>query len=272
MNELNSFEEPILYSQIEDKYSYLCQKKRIFYTSITEISQLIDNLNLEEPSNISLIKTKFENIKNQMNKISKSINTLNNLIPDEDIPMTIKLRNLGDEITKKYKNLSIKFQNMIPDSIKNSEELSSVNSDISTNDKTSEITNLKNDLLISQNPLVNKEKIEQLKRVKKEYQQIYDITNSMNKLSEDIKVNTLNQDKQIDIIDYNFNDIENNIIKGNEELKKYKEENMGDNLDYYKYIIWIIIAIFFLAFLIYYKLYKPNSNEVNKPKEETFFQ
>ena len=94
----------------------------------------------------------------------------------------------------------------------------------------------------------------------------------MNKLSEDIKVNTLNQDKQIDIIDYNFNDIENNIIKGNEELKKYKEENMGDNLDYYKYIIWIIIAIFFLAFLIYYKLYKPNSNEVNKPKEETFFQ
>ena len=137
MNELNSFEEPILYSQIEDKYSYLCQKKRIFYTSITEISQLIDNLNLEEPSNISLIKTKFENIKNQMNKISKSINTLNNLIPDEDIPMTIKLRNLGDEITKKYKNLSIKFQNMIPDSIKNSEELSSANSDISTNDSES---------------------------------------------------------------------------------------------------------------------------------------
>ena len=73
--------------------------------------------------------------------------------------MTIKLRNLGDEITKKYKNLSIKFQNMIPDSIKNSEELSSANSDISTNDKTSEITNLKNDLLVSQNPLVNKEKL-----------------------------------------------------------------------------------------------------------------
>ena len=125
---------------------------------------------------------------------------------------------------------------------------------------------------INQNPLVNKEKIEQLKRVKKEYQQIYDITNSMNKLSEDIKVNTLNQDKQIDIIDYNFNDIENNIIKGNEELKKYKEENMGDNLDYYKYIIWIIIAIIFLAFLIYYKLNNSNSNQVNKPESEKFFQ
>ena len=254
MIEINSNQEPILYSKIEDKFSSLSQKKRIFYTSITELSQLLDNLNLEEPSNISLIKTKFESIKNQMNKISKSINSLNNLIPDEDIPMTIKLRTLADGITKKYKNLSIKFQNMIPNSIKNSEELSSVNSDISTNDKSSDITNLKNELLMVQNPLINKDKIERLKKVKKEYQQIYDITNSMNQLSEDIKINTLSQDRQIDLIDTNLNEIENNIIKGNEELKKYKNENMGDNLNYYKYIIWIVIAIFFLAFLIYYKL------------------
>ena len=271
MNEMISNEEPILYSKIEDKFSSLSQKKRIFYTSITEISQLIDNLNLEEPSNIALIKTKFENIKNQMNKISKTINSLNNLIPDEDIPMTIKLHTLADGITKKYKNLSIKFQNMIPSNIKNSEELSSVNSDISTNDKSSEITNLKNELSIIQNPLINKDKIERLKKVKKEYQQIYDITNSMNQLSEDIKINTLSQDKQIDLIDTNLNEIENNIIKGNEELKKCKNENMGDNLNYYKYIIWIVIAIFFLAFLIYYKLYNPNSPEVSKQIDEKIF-
>ena len=271
MNEINSNEEPILYSKIEDKFSSLSQKKRIFYTSITEISQLIDNLNLEEPSNIALIKTKFENIKNQMNKISKTINSLNNLIPDEDIPMTIKLHTLADGIAKKYKNLSIKFQNMIPSNIKNSEELSSVNSDISTNDKSSEITNLKNELSIVQNPLINKDKIERLKKVKKEYQQIYEITNSMNQLSEDIKINTLSQDKQIDLIDTNLNEIENNIIKGNEELKKYKNENMGDNLNYYKYIVWIVIAIFFLAFLIYYKLYNPISPEVSKQIDEKIF-
>ena len=271
MNEKNCNEEPILYSQIEDKFSSLSQKKRIFYTSITEISQLIDNLNLEEPSNISLVKTKFESIKIQMNKISKSINTLNNLIPDEDIPMAIKLRTLAEGITKKYKNLNIKFQNSIPNSMKNSDELS-VNSDISTVDKSSEISNFKNELLNNQNnPLVNKDKIERLKKVKKEYQQIYDITNSMNILSEEIKFNALNQDKQIDVINSNFNEIEDNIIKGNEELKKYKEENMGDNTNYYKYIIWIIIAIIFLAFLIYYKLFNPNSPEVSKQFEEKYF-
>ena len=271
MNEINSKEEPILYSQIEDKFNSLSQKKRIFYTNITEISQLIDNLNLEEPSNVSLIKTKFENIKNQMSKISKSINNLNNLIPDEDVPMAIKLHTLAEGITKKYKNLNSKFQNIISNPMKNIDEQISINSDISTLDKSSDISNLKNDLLINNNPLVNKDKIERLKRVKKEYQQIYDITNSMNQLSEDIKFNTLNQDKQIDIIDSNFNEIEGNIIKGNDELKKYKEVNMGDNINYYKYIAWILIAIIFLAFLIYYKLFSPNSPEVSKQLEEKIF-
>ena len=271
MNEINSKEEPILYSQIEDKFNSLSQKKRIFYTNITEISQLIDNLNLEEPSNVSFIKTKFENIKNQMSKISKSINNLNNLIPDEDVPMAIKLHTLAEGITKKYKNLNAKFQNIISNPMKNIDEQISINSDISTLDKSSDISNLKNDLLINNNPLVNKDKIERLKRVKKEYQQIYDITNSMNQLSEDIKFNTLNQDKQIDIIDSNFNEIEGNIIKGNDELKKYKEVNMGDNINYYKYIAWILIAIIFLAFLIYYKLFSPNSPEVSKQLEEKIF-
>ena len=271
MNEINSKEEPILYSQIEDKFNSLSQKKRIFYTNITEISQLIDNLNLEEPSNVSLIKTKFENIKNQMSKISKSINNLNNLIPDEDVPMAIKLHTLAEGITKKYKNLNAKFQNIISNPMKNIDEQISINSDISTLDKSSDISNLKNDLLTNNNPLVNKDKIERLKRVKKEYQQIYDITNSMNQLSEDIKFNTLNQDKQIDIIDSNFNEIEGNIIKGNDELKKYKEVNMGDNINYYKYIAWILIAIIFLAFLIYYKLFSPNSPEVSKQLEEKIF-
>ena len=271
MNELDTIEEPILYSQIEDKYNSLSQKKRIFYTSITEINQLIENLNLEEPSNISLIKTKFESIKNQMNKISKSINALNNIIPDEDISTCIKLRTLADGISKKFKALNIKFQNLMANAQKNIDEQISVNSDISTADKSSEISNLKNELLIGQNPLINKEKIERLKKVRKEYQQIYDITNSMNQLSEDIKFNALNQDKQIDIINSNFNEIEDNIIKGNEELKKHKEENYADNLSYYKYIIWITIGILFLAFLIYYKLYSPNSPGASKQLEEKVF-
>ena len=38
---------------------------------------------------------------------------------------------------------------------------------------------------------------------------------------EDIKINTLSQDRQIDLIDTNLNEIENNIIKGNEELNYF---------------------------------------------------
>ena len=266
MNEIDT-NEPILYSEIDDKYSNLLQKKRIFDASINEISQLMDNLTLDESSNVSLLKTKFESIKNQMNKILKGINTLNNLIPDEDIPYMIKLRTLSDGISKKYERANIKFQNVINNAQKYLDEQISINSDISTLDKSTDVSpanimKLKNELLV-QNPLVNKDRIERIKRVKKEYQQIYDITNSLNQLSEDIKFNTLSQDRQIEQISTNIDEIEDNISKGNEELKKYKEENNTDNTIYFKYIVYIIIVIILLAFLIYYKLSYPSTEEVS---------
>jgi len=277
MNEIDTH-EPILYSEIDDKYSNLLQKKRIFDTSINEITQLMDNLTLDESSNVSLIKTKFENIKTQMNKISKGINSLKNLIPDEDLANLIKLSTLSEGISKKYKRANSKFMNAINNAQKNIDEQLSVNSDISTLDKSSEasisnIIALKKDLQ-TQNPLINKDRIERLKRVKKEYQQIYDISSSLNQLSEDIKFNTLNQDKQIEIISANINGIDENINKGNEELKKYKEENMVDNTVYYKYIGIIILVIMLFALLIYYKLNLSSSGEVSVSSqiEETFFK
>ena len=276
MNEIDT-NEPILYSEIDDKYSNLLQKKRIFDTSINEITQLMDNLTLDESSNVSLIKTKFENIKTQMNKISKGINSLKNLIPDEDLANLIKLSTLSEGISKKYKRANSKFMNAISNAQKNIDEQLSVNSDISTLDKSSEVSMsnimaLKKDLQ-TQNPLINKDRIERLKRVKKEYQQIYDISSSLNQLSEDIKFNTLNQDKQIEIISANINGIDENINKGNEELKKYKEENMVDNTVYYKYIGLIILVIMLFALLIYYKLNLSSSGEVSASSqiEETFF-
>ena len=264
--------KPILYSEIDDKYSNLLQKKRIFDTSIKEISQLMDNLTFEESSNIYLVKTKFENIKNQMNKISKGINTLNNLIPDEDIPTAIKLKTLSDSISNKYKRANSKFQNIVINAQKNLDEQLSINSDISTIDRSSEVSmqqalNLKKELL-AQNPLTNKDRIERLKKVKKEYQQIYDITNSLNQLSEDIKFNTLNQDKQIELITDNVDKIEDNINKGNEEIKKYKEENTTDNSIYYQYIGFIIIIILLFALLIYYKSSSPISGEISSQIEK----
>ena len=226
----------------------------------------MDNLAFEESSNISLVKNKFENIKNQMNKISKGINILNNMIPDEDIPTAIKLKTLSDSISNKYKRANSKFQNIIINAQKNLDEQLSINSDISTIDRSSEVSmqqalNLKKELL-AQNPLTNKDRIERLKRVKKEYQQIYDITNSLNQLSEDIKINTLNQDKQIELITDNVDKIDDNIKKGNEELKKYKEENTTDNSIYYQYICFIIVIILLFGLLIYYKSNSPNLGEV----------
>ena len=84
-----------------------------------------------------------------MNKISKSINALNNIIPDEDISTCIKLRTLADGISKKFKVLNTKFQNLMANAQKNIDEQISVNSDISTADKSSEISNCRSPKIAS---------------------------------------------------------------------------------------------------------------------------
>ena len=73
------------------------------------------------------------------------------------------------------------------------------------------------------------------------------------------------------MISANINEVDENINKGNIELKKYKEENIGDNSDYYKYIGFIILLILLFALIIYYKLSTPNSGEVSSQIEETLF-
>ena len=240
---LDSNEEPILYSQIEEKYSDLLEKKRLFYESVTEINQIIETMNLEESTYISLLKNKFNEIENQKNKISEYINNLNNIIPDEDIPMSIKLRNIADIVSNDFRHLIMKFQNIIINIKKNKEEQLqlSLNSDISTNDKSSD-PNLNNEIIS------NKEKI---KVEEKEYKQLNDINNLINKEN--------NQDEEVEIIDSNTDEtLENNFIR-NESLKVYIEESPNYNKN--KWLIIIIFIIIF-AFLIFYKLYNPNSIQI----------
>ena len=241
---LDSNEEPILYSQIEEKYSDLLEKKRLFYESVTEINQIIETMNLEESTYISLLKNKFNEIENQKNKISEYINNLNNIIPDEDIPMSIKLRNIADIVSNDFRHLNMKFQNIIINIKKNKEEQLqlSLNSDISTNDKSS-APNLNNEIIS------NKEKI---KVEEKEYKQLNDINNLINKEN--------NQDEEVEIIDSNTDEtLENNFIR-NESLKEYIEES--PNYNKYKWLIIIIIFVIIFAFLIFYKLYNPNSIQI----------
>ena len=237
MEKIDSNEEPILYCEIEGKYSILLQTKTLFNSNIIEINQIIDNVNIEEPKNVSLIKMKFNDIKNQMNTISEGISCLNNLIPDEDIPMTIKLRDLADNVNKNFANINSRFQTIMINKQKNIDEQLqlSLYSDISSNDKSTD-PNIKNDILL------NKDKT---KEIEKEYKQICVINNPIYQLNDEIKFDSINQDNQIEIINLNIDEIKDN---------NYKIEDSEDNINYYKYIRWIVICIIILAFLIYYKI------------------
>ena len=157
--------------------------------------------------------------------------------------MSIKLRNIADIVSNDFRHLNMKFQNIIINIKKNKEEQLqlSLNSDISTNDKSSD-PNLNNEIIS------NKEKI---KVEEKEYKQLNDINNLINKEN--------NQDEEVEIIDSNTDEtLENNFIR-NESLKEYIEESPNYNKN--KWLIIIIFIIIF-AFLIFYKLYNPNSIQI----------
>ena len=158
--------------------------------------------------------------------------------------MSIKLRNIADIVSNDFRHLIMKFQNIIINIKKNKEEQLqlSLNSDISTNDKSS-APNLNNEIIS------NKEKI---KVEEKEYKQLNDINNLINKEN--------NQDEEVEIIDSNTDEtLENNFIR-NESLKEYIEESPNYNKN--KWLIIIIIFIIIFAFLIFYKLYNPNSIQI----------
>jgi len=113
-----------------------------------------------------------------------------------------------------------------------------LNSDISTNDKSTE-------------PYLNNETIAG-KEKEKAYKQTKYVSNSMEQSNEEnIKYNESNQNGQIEIISSNTDEtLENNYIR-NEELKEYLEEN--SNYNKYNGLIIIVFTIV-IAFFIYYKL------------------
>ena len=180
-----------------------------------------------------------------MDKIAKNINYLQNLIPEDDFNMGLKTKILADNIQKKFKKANTKFQNAILFAQNALDEELSFTSDFSTTlEKSSVVSDVMN----------NKEKIERLNRTKKEYEKIYNITNSLNQLSEEIKFNTINQGEKIDLTEENITFIEDNVFKGNDQLKKYNENNSGNNGLLYQFVTGVGIGILFLALMIYLKI------------------
>ena len=246
----NIINTPFLTLEIEEEYFSLLHQKRIFDANIKEISQLTENLSFEESSNVLLLKSKFENIKTQMDKIAKNINYLQNLIPEDDFNMGLKTKILADGIQRKFKKANIKFQNAILFAQNALDEELSFTSDFSTTqEKSSNFSDA----------VINKEKIERLNKAKKEYEKIYNITNSLNQLSEEIKFNTINQGEKIDIIDENMSSVDENINNGNNELKKYINNNSEERNFYYIFATGIAAGALFLFLMIYLKFSYSNT-------------
>ena len=240
LDDTDSPNTPFINLEIDEEYFQLLQQKTIFDTNIKEINQLTQELSFEDPSNIQLLKSKFENIKILMNKISTNINYLQNIIPEDNFDMNLKIKILLDDIHKEFKKEKKKLNNSLINAQNCLQEDLSFISDFSTQEKSSD------------NSISNKEKINKFGKIKKEYEEINAIKNSLNQLNDEIKFNSINQEDKINIVDINMSYVEDSVNNENKKLEKL-DENGDNNNFYYKVSLGIGIGILMLFIIIYTK-------------------
>ena len=167
-----------------------------------------------------------------------------------------KLNKISKSIYTKYKNADDNFKN----ALRNAEN--DVQNQINKN-LGFEIDNLSNSSLQEMEidtSLTQKNKIERLKNVQKEYKQIYDITVSLSKLSQDINASMKRGEEKLNNIEDNLIDVEDNTKKGNEELREFRDNNNYSNSVYIKFSLILFIVILIIGFLTYSRLSSSNNN------------
>ena len=247
----------LLDESIESEFCALTEQRRIFDISLQELEKNINTISYKEPSSIQQIKNKFEEIQKQMKNMNDSISYIKNFLKNKkDYD---KLNKISKSIYTKYKNADDNFKN----ALRNAEN--DVQNQINKN-LGFEIDNLSNSSLQEMEidtSLTQKNKIERLKNVQKEYQQIYNITVSLSKLSQDINASMKRSEEKLNNIEDNLIDVEDNTKKGNEELREFRDNNNNSNSVYIKFSLILFIVILIIGFLTYSRLSSSNNSNRN---------
>ena len=228
----------LLDESIETEFNSLTEQRRIFDISLQELEKTINSISYKEPSSIQQIKNKFEEIQKQMKNMNDSISYIKNFLK----------KNADDKFKNALKNLENDVQNQIE------KNLSFENDNVSNESQ----QEMEIDTSLNQ-----KNKIERLKNLQKEYKQIYDITVSLSKLSQDINSSLKRSENKVNNIEDNLIIIEDNTKKANDELREFRDNNNNNNSIYIKFSLILFILILIIGYLTYSRLMGNNNNNGN---------
>ena len=247
----------LLDESIETEFNSLTEQRRIFDISLQELEKTINSISYKEPSSIQQIKNKFEEIQKQMKNMNDSISYIKNFLKNKKDYN--KLNKISKSIYTKYKNADDKFKN----ALKNLEN--DVQNQIEKNlsFENDNVSNESQQEMEIDTSLNQKNKIERLKNLQKEYKQIYDITVSLSKLSQDINSSLKRSENKVNNIEDNLIVIEDNTKKANDELREFRDNNNNNNSIYIKFSLILFILILIIGYLTYSRLMGNNNNNGN---------
>lgn len=280
MEKSNSNLTPLLKGEIEGDYQDLIKNKNKVLKLIENINSDIETFDFKNKrqESISAIKEKFDDLEKNMKKFSQGVSYINsyyknnknqqlekkkeyNENDDDEIEylkdenLLYSLSHFSKIISNNFEELNKKFENKIKIAERKNE-----------GNKLSQSYDVRKSQFYSlhlSKDLKRSNTREKIKMEQRELNQLLEKSKKILAMSNDIKKITEENNNLLSHTSTNFDTIENNLINGNEELKKLEAEKVLRNKRYFwigggLFIIIIIVIVF-----IYVKYNTPSKSKNN---------
>ena len=280
MEKSNSNLTPLLKGEIEGDYQDLIKNKNKVLKLIENINSDIETFDFKNKrqESISAIKEKFDDLEKNMKKFSQGVSYINsyyknnknqqlekkkeyNENDDDEIEylkdenLLYSLSHFSKIISNNFQELNKKFENKIKIAERKNE-----------GNKLSQSFDVRKSQFYSlqlSKDFKRSNTREKIKMEQRELNQLLEKSKKILAMSNDIKKITEENNNLLSHTSTNFDTIENNLINGNEELKKLEAEKVLRNKRYFwigggLFIIIIIVIVF-----IYVKYNTPSKSKNN---------
>ena len=280
MEKSNSNLTPLLKGEIEGDYQDLLKNKNKVLKLIENINSDIETFDFKNKrqESISAIKEKFDDLEKNMKKFSQGVSYINsyyknnknqqlekkkeyNENDDDEIEylkdenLLYSLSHFSKIISNNFEELNKKFENKIKIAERKNE-----------GNKLSQSYDVRKSQFYSlhlSKDLKRSNTREKIRMEQRELNQLLEKSKKILAMSNDIKKITEENNNLLSHTSTNFDTIENNLINGNEELKKLEAEKVLRNKRYFwigggLFIIIIIVIVF-----IYVKYNTPSKSKNN---------
>lgn len=249
---------PFLGDHSEEEFDNLMNEYKIYSKLIEDIDQNISKISFSEPSSIQNIKNEFFAVQEKIKKINGQIKYLKNFIKDNQPKKYKELYSISDKVINKYSKVNAKFQEVLKS------ERATIQKEIDNSNNLDYFTTggqyePKEQILVNKLTYNSNPKIQNLLEIQKEYQIIYQITEDLTQITNEMKDSTERQGKAINSISDSIVDVDVNAHKANDEVQSIRKKEQKSSKGYIIFTVSLIIIFCGICGYLYFWVYNTST-------------